>query len=602
MSISEEYAKEHRNDPAVLCCRAEEGTVIDSHNLEDPEIFPDLEDSGLLNTSGALTIGQVLGATLLKTSDSLTALTPSLLKNYGKEEASTQESDEPAADEDAADETGAAEAGTVSAVPAGGTIVIDIGEGKDIHLEIPAGAGGSAAAQAVQAVKAASGATEKAQAEGQEAAEGGKLVRELTRKQFPVKKVVLGDETKYEDGVLTVRKSLEEDAVKVSPIVKKVEIDLITPDKQDVYTHSMMDICPIAVKKEGKLGTGLTYEFTGAVVMLTGVEESGKECSDAASSDGIFSEKCIFGRPGAPDKDDYVIRMHVVIEDGYQMERPGPMAAHRAADVLTQEIREVLKGLDESKAENTLVMDEIRHPGKPKVLYVKEIMGQGAMHDNLILPEEPCGYLGARPNVDLGNMPVFLRTNEVRDGGIHALTCITPDTKETTRLYWREPILKLLAEDEEIDFVGVLFVGSPQANTEKFYVSERVGATVEAMDVDGCIVSTEGFGNNHVDFASHIEQIGSLDIPVVGTSFCGIQGALVVGNKYMDAMVDMCVSADGWETDNLCENQLTPEVAFRCVAMLKDKMMGKKIDKAARKFNPDDIEHNQEEVARVYGN
>ena len=175
--------------------------------------------------------------------------------------------------------------------------------------------------------------------------------------------------------------------------------------------------------------------------------------------------------------------------------------------------------------------------------------------------------------MDLGNVPVFLRVNEVRDGGIHALTCITPDTKETTRLYFREPIIDLLAHDPQIHFLGVLFVGSPQACTEKFYVSERVGAVVESMNIDGCIVSTEGFGNNHVDFASHIEQIGRQGIPVVGTSFCGIQGALVVGNKYMDTMVDMCVSEDGWETDNLCENQMTPEVAQRCVAMMKNKMM-----------------------------
>lgn len=109
----------------------------------------------------------------------------------------------------------------------------------------------------------------------------------------------------------------------------------------------------------------------------------------------------------------------------------------------------------------------------------------------------------------MGNVPVFLRVNEVRDGGIHALTCITPDTKETTRLYWREPIIHLLANDPEIHFMGVLFVGSPQACTEKFYVSERVGAAVEAMSPDGCIVSTEGFGNNHVDFASLLNRLES---------------------------------------------------------------------------------------------
>ncbi|MFR9064332.1 MAG: hypothetical protein ACLVJO_11555 [[Clostridium] scindens] len=41
----------------------------------------------------------------------------------------------------------------------------------------------------------------------------------------------------------------------------------------------MMDICPIAVKKEGKLGEGVTMRL-GVVVMLTG-GGSGKQCSDA---------------------------------------------------------------------------------------------------------------------------------------------------------------------------------------------------------------------------------------------------------------------------------------------------------------------------------
>ncbi len=61
---------------------------------------------------------------------------------------------------------------------------------------------------------------------------------------------------------------------------------------------------------------------------------------------------------------------------------------------------------------------------------------------------------------------------------------------------------------------------------------------MESMNLDGVIITTEGFGNNHIDFASHIEQIGMRGIPVIGFSFCAVQGALVVGNKYMQYMVD----------------------------------------------------------------
>ena len=49
MSITAETAKEHAHDPAVLCCRAEAGITIEPANLEDPAIFDDLVDSGLLS-------------------------------------------------------------------------------------------------------------------------------------------------------------------------------------------------------------------------------------------------------------------------------------------------------------------------------------------------------------------------------------------------------------------------------------------------------------------------------------------------------------------------------------------------------------------------
>lgn len=94
MSISAEYAQEHRKDPAVLCCRTEAGTVLTEHNLEDPAIFDELVESGLLTLTGALAIGQVMGATLVKTADSLTPISADMVKgveflNEKKEETST---------------------------------------------------------------------------------------------------------------------------------------------------------------------------------------------------------------------------------------------------------------------------------------------------------------------------------------------------------------------------------------------------------------------------------------------------------------------------------------------------------------------------------
>lgn len=144
MSISAETAKEHAKDPAVLCCRAEGGITIEPSNLEDPAIFDDLVDSGLLKLDGALKIEQVLGAKLLKTCDSLTPLTKDVLEGY-KEEGAADAA--PAADAPKA-EAPVAEAVPAPAAPAAiaggqvtmtaGVVKIHIAEGKNIDLEFPA--------------------------------------------------------------------------------------------------------------------------------------------------------------------------------------------------------------------------------------------------------------------------------------------------------------------------------------------------------------------------------------------------------------------------------------------------------------------------------
>lgn len=135
MSISLDYALEHKNDPAVLCCRAEAGTVLSEHNLEDPAIFDDLVDSNLLDLTGALKIGQVLGATLKETCDSLTALTAD------KVEGAKEGIDEPAAEasktEDAAAPVIGGDVEGTQVTVSGGMLTINIKEGKGIHIELP---------------------------------------------------------------------------------------------------------------------------------------------------------------------------------------------------------------------------------------------------------------------------------------------------------------------------------------------------------------------------------------------------------------------------------------------------------------------------------
>ncbi|MCX7883553.1 MAG: D-proline reductase (dithiol) proprotein PrdA, partial [Caloramator sp.] len=506
MSMSAEHAQELRNEVAVVCCRTEAGTILSADNLEDPAVFPDLVDSGLLTIpANTLKIGQVLGAKLLKTIDSLTPLTPDLLEGIKEIEggAKVESKNEAISDADAkavlkynktAGEIIKAEdlenpmhfekladsllvnldskvltrkevigatlkveapaltpitasmlegfeekaedvVETAAPVAFGGTLKIKIAEGKGIDIEIPLSIAGAAAnaktVAAPVAAKAELKAAEKAvEAVKQEVKLEDKIVRKLVKKHFKIEKVEFGPQTKIEGTTLYIREDICKDALLADKLVKDIKIDIITPDKYNTYSETIMDVQPIATKEgDSKLGSGVTRVLDGVIVMVTGTDEDGVQIGEFGSSEGILEENIMWGRPGAPDKGEIFIKTQVTIAAGTNMERPGPLAAHKATDVITQEIREALKKIDESLVVETEEFVQYRRPGKKKVVVVKEIMGQGAMHDNLILPVEPVGVLGGKPNVDLGNVPVVLSPLEVLDGGIHALTCIGPASK-----------------------------------------------------------------------------------------------------------------------------------------------------------------------------
>ena len=577
MSMTKEMAQQHLKDPAVFCCRRQKGLVISEADLEDPDIFDDMEEAGLLKLSDdGLTVEQVLGSTLTKDVEALTPITKDVLDHV--HEVSTEDKKAPAA---SAEPSVPAE--TAKTVPQAsidnGVLHIHIDQAEKLSgftLDIPLPKGpGLPPVSAAGPASAASAAAPTGKK---------KVIRTLVKKHMKITDVVIGDETKIENGTITIDGSIVEKAVKEDPLCKSLALDVIKPDQRHVYTNTIMDVCPIATKVEGELGEGVTKVADGVVFMLTGVDEDGVQVHEFGSSEGYLDEKMYFGHPGCADKNDIIIRCHAVIARKSGMTRPGPFAAHKCEDYIIQAVRDQLKKYDGEVVREELCED-CRREGNPRVVLVKEIMGQGAMHDNVICPTEPCGVKGGQKNVDCGNVPIMLTPNQVRDGSIHALTCIGPATKEMTRHYIREPLVEGLAADPELDLIGVVFVGSPQVNDEKMWVSERLGTLLETLDIDGCIITTEGFGNNHIDFIQHIGQAGKRGIPVVGVSFCAYQGQLVVGNKYATAMVEENMDAGGFENNIAGCSCVTPEVAARAIQMLKNKMAGVEIKPAPKKWN-----------------
>lgn len=424
----------------------------------------------------------------------------------------------------------------------------------------------------------------------------------LVHEFVPVREAVLAGSAGWEEGRLRVG-PLAAEVLAGEPLVVAAAVDVVPPHGRDVPTDTIMDVMPIAAKREGELGAGVSRVARGVVLVLTGRDEAGEPVGEFGHSAGILSQRIATDAPGAPGPDDWIVRVAVTLRAGVAMERSGPWAAHRVADRVAAPLRRALLAAPDHAVAERRAHDGER-PGGLRVVLVKEVMGQGAMHDNLLLPDEPGGVAGGRSVIDLGNVPIVLRPNEVRDGGIHSLCCVGPSTKETTLHCLNDPLVAALADDPDLDLVAVVVFGSPAAERDKRFVAGRVGTAVHAMGADGAVVATEGFGNNHVDFGLAVQAIAAHGTPCVGVTWAARQGRLVTGNPHMVALVEVNHSADGRETRVLAENTARPADARRALAMLKTLVAGLAVLPAPADWDPAAVAENArliDETAALLG-
>lgn len=143
--------------------------------------------------------------------------------------------------------------------------------------------------------------------------------------------------------------------------------------------------------------------------------------------------------------------------------------------------------------------------------------------------------------------------------------------KETTLHHYRDPFVELLAEDAEIDLRGVIIMGSADDTPKKMLASRRTAQLIRSLAVDGAILSCNGFGNNHVDYANLINEVGTAQIPFVAMSVCDAAD-FVVKNNYLTEVLPFYKSPKASETGILAQNTVTLLDAQKAIARLRLKM------------------------------
>ncbi len=249
-----------------------------------------------------------------------------------------------------------------------------------------------------------------------------KVIRRLTIKHFHVNSVAYGNRNAIRDHIMYIDNKLADELTLINENIEAVNVTIIEPGNHDRWVNSIMDIIPISTKVLGKLGEGITHTTTGVYVLLTGSDIEKKQMAEFGSSDGMLKDQLMLGKAGTPGHNDYIINVDVVLKAGVIHNKETPPMVHRVCDLFIQKFREILKELNGRSADGTHVFEDKVRIGKKKVVIIKQVGGQGAMHNNQLLPNEPCGFEGGVSNVSMRNVPVILSPNEYRDGALRAMT------------------------------------------------------------------------------------------------------------------------------------------------------------------------------------
>ena len=137
MALTHEQAQANLDKKAVLALRSVEGTEITEALLEDPVMFDQLIDLGLIEIpENTLTVGEVLGATVKELTEGLTAITPEIVDTSNVVSAATPVS-EAVSNQEAIEATSTDDVDVSFdfSESTGNGFVISIQEGKDIRLE-----------------------------------------------------------------------------------------------------------------------------------------------------------------------------------------------------------------------------------------------------------------------------------------------------------------------------------------------------------------------------------------------------------------------------------------------------------------------------------
>ena len=327
-----------------------------------------------------------------------------------------------------------------------------------------------------------------------------------------IKDIQFASESKIEDGILYVSEEAAKAVALEDEKIKSVSFDIAKPG-ESVRITPVKDVIEPRVKVEGRggifpgviskvdtVGEGKTYALKGMAVVTAG--------RIVGFQEGIID----MTGPGA----DYTpfsktLNLVMVCEpvDGikqHDYEKAVRFAGFRVAAYIGELARDLTP--DETKVYETCTIKEglEKYPELPRVAYVQMLQSQGLLHDTYVY------------GVDAKKIvPTILSPTEVMDGAIVSGNCVSACDKNPTYVHLNNPVVEDLFEQhgKTLNFVCHIITNENVYLADKQRSSDWTAKLCKMLDLDGAIVSQEGFGNPDTDQIMNCKKIEAEGVKTV---------------------------------------------------------------------------------------
>ena len=327
-----------------------------------------------------------------------------------------------------------------------------------------------------------------------------------------IKDIQFASESKIEDGILYVSEEAAKAVALEDEKIKSVSFDIAKPG-ESVRITPVKDVIEPRVKVEGRggifpgviskvdtVGEGKTYALKGMAVVTAG--------RIVGFQEGIID----MTGPGA----DYTpfsktLNLVMVCEpvDGikqHDYEKAVRFAGFRVAAYIGELARDLTP--DETKVYETCTIKEglEKYPELPRVAYVQMLQSQGLLHDTYVY------------GVDAKKIvPTILSPTEVMDGAIVSGNCVSACDKNPTYVHLNNPVVEDLFDQhgKTLNFVCHIITNENVYLADKQRSSDWTAKLCKMLDLDGAIVSQEGFGNPDTDLIMNCKKIEAEGVKTV---------------------------------------------------------------------------------------